>query len=426
MHTNQPNLTAFPWRRNLSIGSSSLLMLTMSFLLATAPLTAAGRDARVLGTVVDEAGERLEGVAVSIRDEEGETVATTNRKGRFSVILADGTKPYIIRLEKEGYRMLEEPMYPKVGQAIAKTWTLIEGTDGPRTNAEAAEAYSTGIEALRAGDADVALEALERSVAADPTFVPGRQGLVLALLSASQWQRAQLVADQILAENPEDTLALKGAYDAAHQIAAHDAAGSYLERLLALEQSTEAAERIFNQAVYYAQSGDLEKGRTMLESAIEMDPVLGQAYLALATLHLDDDQFDEALAVSDRLLAIEADNVDALSIRYEVFRRSGDKENLDLALRALQYADPQKIADAFFQQGSALFEENSLEAAADAFERVLAAVPDDPRTHYMLGKVLTSKGDYEQAVTHLKRFVELAPEDPDVAEAQEIIGYLDN
>ncbi len=386
---------------------------------------AAGRDARILGTVVDENGERLEGVAVVIAREEGdETTATTNRKGRFSVILADGTVPYTITLSKDGYQDFQEPFMPKVGQALTKTWTLVEGSSGPRTTAEAAEGYRVGTEALRAGDPAAAKEALLAAVAADPQFIPAQQALVLAHLNLGDWDSATAVAGQLLAVNAEDTLALKGAFDAAHEAGRHDEARGYLDRLLALEQSVEVAQRIYNEAIYQAQKGDAELGREMLNQAIEMQPEMGEAYLALSAVHLEAEQYDEALAVADRLLAFDEGNADALSIRYEVFRRTGDKENYEAALQALQQADPKAIADAFFQQGSMLYEENQLEAAQSAFERVLAAAPDDPRTHLMLGRVLTSKGDYQAAVSHLQRFVELAPDDPEAADAREFIEQL--
>ena len=400
--------------------------------LATLPvaLTAAGRDARVLGTVVDDAGEKMQGVTVTVtRVIDGEVAVVgdpiqTNKKGRFSLVLADGTEPHTLHFEKEGYLTLQDRLDPKVGETMTRTWTMSVGTNEPLVAPEVAAAYESGRDALGQGDSVTAKAAFEEALAADPEFVPGQKALVLALLNLGEWQRAGELAASVLEQEPEDLLMLKGAFDAAHETGEHAAAAGYLDRLLALDPGPEDAVRAHNQGIYYAQSGDTENGRALLRRAIELDPELGVSYLALATLHLDAGEFDQALAIADELLAREAKNPEALSIRYEVYRRSGDAENLQRALEELQSADPESVADAFFQQGVMLYEDNHLEAAISAFERVLSAAPDDPQAHFMLGKVLVSHGDYDGAVEHLRRFIELAPEHPNVGEAEELIGHL--
>ncbi len=407
------------------------LFILIALAALSVALTAAGRDARVLGTVVDDAGEKMEGVTVTVTriiDDEviviGDPVQT-NKKGRFSLVLADGTEPHTLRFEKEGYLTLQDRLDPKVGETMTRTWTMSVGTDEPLVTPEVADAYERGREALEQGDSVAARAAFEEVLALDPEFVPGRKALVLALLNLGEWQRAGELATSLLEQEPDDVLMLKGAFDAAHESGEHVAAASYLERLLELDPGPETAVRAHNQGIYYAQAGEIERGRELLRLATEMDPELGTAHLALATLHLDAEEFDQALALADDLLARDPQNPEALSIRYEVFRRTGDAENLQQALEELQSADPESVADAFFQQGVMLYEDNHLEAAISAFERVLSAAPDDPRAHFMLGKVLISHGDYEGAVEHLRRFVELAPEHPDLAEAEELIGHLE-
>lgn len=415
------------------------LTLLPTLLIATlalaATLSAQGRDARVMGTVVDEAGDRLKDVSVTVvrlseapeGAEQPPQTASTNRKGRFSMILPDGTESYVVRLAKEGYTTLEDRLDPTVGQTITRTWTMTAGGDGGDSGVtpEVAEAYERGREALQAGDSATARAAFEEALALDADFVPGRQALMLTLLSLREWGPARELAVGLLETDPDDVLALKGALDASHGLGEQDAAGAYLERLMDLDAGAETAVRAHNQAIYLGQSGDADGARELLEAAIEMDPDLGAAYLALATLHLDAEEYEEALAIADDLLAEDPKDPDALSIRYEVFRRNGDSENLQLALEELQSADPEGVVESFYQHGVMLYEDNQLEAAINAFETALSALPDDPYTHLMLGKTLTSHGDYEAAVEHLKRFIELAPDDPAVPEAEELIAHLE-
>lgn len=412
----------------------TLLMATLALAatLSAPTLYAQGRDARLLATVVDEEGEKIEGVAVTVTlvAEESEAVerppqtTSTSRKGRFSMILPDGTESYVVRLEKEGYRTLESRLDPKVGETITRTWTMIAGEDGGITR-EVAEAYERGREALQAGDSVTARAAFEEAVALDADFAPGRQALMLTLLTLGEWSPARDLAVGLLEVDPEDALALKSAFDATHALGEHAAAAGFLERLMAVDSSPETAVRAHNQAVYLSRNDEADAAKALLEKSIEMDPELGAAYLALASLHLDAEDYEQALTIADDLLTKEPRNAEALSIRYEVYRRSDDSENLERALEDLQSADPDGVAESFYQHGVMLFEDNQLEAAINAFETALSAVPDDAPTHRMLGKTLMSHGDYEGAVEHLQRFIELAPDDPAVPEAEELIGHLE-
>ena len=53
----------------------------------------------------------------------------------------------------------------------------------------------------------------------------------------------------------------------------------------------------------------------------------------------------------------------------------------------------------------------------------LRARPDEARAHFVLGMASFNLGDAENARTHLTRFVELAPDDPDAAIAHELLQY---
>lgn len=426
----RPRLAAMP---TLLMATLALAATLSAPTLYAPTLHAQGRDARLLGKVVDEEGEKIEGVAVTVtlvveKSEAAERppqTASTSRKGRFSMILADGTESYVVRFEKDGYRTLEDHLAPGAGQTITRTWTMIAGGDeAGGVTPEVAEAYERGREALKAGDSATARAAFEEAVALDADFGPGRQALMLTLLNLGEWSPARDLAVGLLEVDPEDALALKSAFDATHALGEHAAAAGLLERLMAVDRSPETAVRAHNQAVYLSRNDEADAAKALLEKSIEMDPDLGAAYLALASLHLDAEDYERALTIADDLLAKEPRNAEALSIRYEVYRRSGDSENLERALEDLQSADPEGVAESFYQHGVMLFEDNQLEAAINAFETALAAVSDDAPTHRMLGKALMSHGDYEGAVEHLKRFVDLAPDDPAVAEAEELISHL--
>ena len=56
-------------------------------------------------------------------------------------------------------------------------------------------------------------------------------------------------------------------------------------------------------------------------------------------------------------------------------------------------------------------------------EYVLKADPDLARAHYLLGMALYNSGRADEGRPHLERFIELAPEDPDVEIAKGLLSY---
>ena len=195
--------------------------------------------------------------------------------------------------------------------------------------------------------------------------------------------------------------------------------------IVALPEGPATATRVFNFGVAENRAGKRDEAVRRFEQAITIDPSLGAAYTGLAALHLEADEFDEVLEISERLLAIDEKNAEALGIRYEAFRRKGDEVNMAAALEQLQSADPDRIVAAFFQQGVLRFNEGNNEGAIEAFERVLAADPEYARAHYQLGRVFLSAGDMARAKTELETFIAMAPDDPEVPVAQEMLSYLD-
>jgi tetratricopeptide (TPR) repeat protein len=71
----------------------------------------------------------------------------------------------------------------------------------------AEELYHQGLDRLAEGDADGAVDALRRCLAADPGMLDAMHGLIRALQEQKSFDEAIAVAQQLLALNPEEVLA---------------------------------------------------------------------------------------------------------------------------------------------------------------------------------------------------------------------------
>ena len=72
----------------------------------------------------------------------------------------------------------------------------------------------------------------------------------------------------------------------------------------------------------------------------------------------------------------------------------------------------------------ALYNAANVAAAKEAFGRALAKDPNHPKSHYMLGLCYASTSENAKAREHLTKFLELAPNDNDAAQAKEMLETL--
>lgn len=409
--------------RRVTIG---VALLTLG-LTVIAPTAEASREASVGGTVEDTEGNRLEDVRVTVFSEEEERTDTTNRKGRFRVLVMDATQRLMIRLEKEGFVTIERPIDVPVGGTVNTTWQM-----APAETAEEVEGSSEAIDAYNAGAAsyneqrfEEARAEFERALELDPELLEARRVLTLIHFQLQDWESAMRSAQELVDREADDEAALTIGFDAATQLGRFDRAEEFLDRLIEVSSSPDVAARIYNLGVARLRAGDRQAAIDRFEQAIAMNPRLGAAYNGLATVYLEDELYDEALAMAERLLEVDPGNAEALGIRYEVYRRQGDEEMMQAALEELQASDPERIVDAYYKQGMLLFDNGQAAEAAEAFQRVLGADPDHARSHYQLARCYLSTNRMEEAKQHLERFLEMAPDDPEAPTAREMLSYLE-
>ena len=393
----------------------------------------AQRQATIGGRIVDENGVKLAGVVVTVTSPVESRSDTSNKKGRFRLIVMDATEDFIMRLEKEGYQTIERRVVVGVGKDINESITMVAAgrasVEELEQSNQAATAYNEGATAFNAGDFAAARTHFEQalSVAPDPEVsLASQRVLTLVYFQLQEWGLAAASAEKVVLAEPDNQAALTVGFDSASRLAQHEQAKAFLDRLIVAQpEGAATAVRVFNYGVAENRAGNKAEALRRFEQAVSIDPTLTAAYSGLAMMHLEAEEYDRALAVAERLLSIDAENAEALRIRYEAFKRKGDEANMQAALDQLQSADPEQIVSNFYQTGILRFNEGNSQGAIEAFERVLAADPEYALAHYQLGRAFLSAGDMARAKTELEKFVEMAPEDPEVPTAKEMLQYLE-
>ena len=404
------------------------------------------QEGRVAGTVVDPDGTPLADVLITVvaRDFDFETERTTNKKGRFNLLVMDATRQYGIRLEKEGFATIEEPIDPPLGDTLRHTWTLVPGSGGGAAGAARSEVgtgaplgpsevavqgqvgkkYSQGLEAFQASDFVTARTRFEEVIELQPDLAEAHTALALVLINQDAFEEALVESEEVLALKPDDIAALKIQYEVYKGLGNTEMEEVLLDKLVEVSADPELAPLVFNLAVSKIQAGDMAGGAARFEQVRALDPELLPTYSALARVYYDLQRFDDSVSMANEYLARDPSSGEVLGVLYLAQDRLGNEAEAQAAFDRLKGADSTQVSKVMQEMAVAYFNNGELAQSQDLLEKILEMQPDNPKAHYHLGLCYVSSGDTTKAKEMFNRFIELAPDDPDAAVAKEMVSTL--
>lgn len=424
--------------RLFTFGLAAVLSLTVT----ASPMMGA-QEGRVAGTVVDSDGNPLADVTITVkaRNYDYETTRTSNKKGRFNVLVMDATRDYGIQLVKEGYVTIEEPIDPPLGDTLRHTWTMQSGSGGgsAATTVSTGEAmgpsesvgqgqvgrkYSQGLEAFQADDMTTARAKFEEVIALEPDLPEAHAALALVLVRQEAYEEALAETEKTLALRPDDVASLKIQYECYKGLGNKEMEDALLDKLIVASPEADLAPLVFNSAVGRIQSGDMAGGADRFEQVLGLDPELLPVYSALARVYFDLGRLEESVKMSNEYLAREPGNGEVLGVLYLAQDRLGNEAEAQAAFEQLKGADSSQVARVMQEMAISNFNSGNLAQAQELLEKVLEMQPDHAKAHYHLGLCYVSAGDSAKAKEMLSKFIELAPDDPDAAVAKEMLSTL--
>lgn len=413
---------------------SSKLVCSMvmgTTLLLTAP-RAAAQMARISGTVVGADGQPIADVKVTVTTPDSgsfKIAKTTNKKGKVTLAFGNVEWRYILRLEKKGYETYTEPLSLTIGATMRRQWVLSPGGEAAKEGGgggggnRAVRTYNEGVEAQRLGDLDLADEKYRSAAEMDPELAAPHTALAATASIRKDWQTAATEAEAALVIDPEDVRAMQLRFDAYRNLGDETKTAEAAAALREVGDLDEAAARIFNEGVDAFSAGDTAAAISKFQQVVQLDPGMTTAYVALSQIYLSQGAPAEAGAMAQKALELEPDNVRALKLGYDAARLSGENDTAADYLDRLVELDPEWMRTVLFEHAGKLFNANQPAQAAFELEYVLKAYPDLARAQFMLGMALFNSGQAEEGRKHLERFIELAPDDPDVEIARGLMSY---
>jgi tetratricopeptide (TPR) repeat protein len=410
------------------------IVLLLVAILMTAGSASAIRKGRLIGTVLDPLGNPIEGVTVTATSPEVpdfNVVETTDRKGVFKVDFDVINVVYQYRFDKAGYATLKaEQTWKKDGTARQK-FTLypsetptMEGVAPAAAANPAIESFNAGVKAFEAMDYAAAVTAFEEAVGHDPGFHRAWGALSVALVEQHRYEDAAVAAEKALELGSTHEMVYRARWEAYRNLGDEAKTAQALEDLERSGQLAVEAKKVFNEAVRLSKQDDFEAAFAKYQEAARMDPTLQVALLGVGTTGLKIDRNEEALAAAMSILDEDPESEEAIRIRYNAALALGHEDQIIEALVGLAPVEPETARQGLWILAMAAYDADVMDEAARRFEKVLEVDPNRARAHYYLGLIYVSEQANEKATQHLQRFVELAPDDPEAATANELITFL--
>jgi len=165
----------------------------------------------------------------------------------------------------------------------------------------------------------------------------------------------------------------------------------------ATEMKPDCADCFYNLGFLHTKKKEYDKAEAAFKKAIEVKPDYAEAYSGLANLYNAQRKFDEAATAQAKAAEL-----------------SGSKAG------ALQGGN----ADALFNQGVILWNAGKIPEAKKQFEAVIAANPNHAEAHYQLGMALLNENNLKDAAAEFENYLKIAPTGPNAATAKAMVEQL--
>ncbi len=251
---------------------------------------AAGGQSRVYGKVVDEKGQPVPGLTITVSDPESEFVdrVETDKNGAYSLIIPDSTRQHSYRLEKPGYEIFETSFKVPAGTSSEMKFTVISAVGGG-----APALFNEGNAAARDGDMETAKKKYLEALAIDPALAAAQSALATVYLMEGSYAKAASAAEKAAALEPRDARVQKLRLEAYKALGDKEKTAEALAALEAADPKRAAAD-LFAKGVELFDAGDLAGARGAFAQSVEADPEHAKAHYMLGLCLVNAGESDDA------------------------------------------------------------------------------------------------------------------------------------
>ncbi|MEM8933411.1 MAG: tetratricopeptide repeat protein [Acidobacteriota bacterium] len=399
------------------------LAIVLSLVLLATPAFA---KVEIAGIVSAPDGKPIKDIQVTILSPDTAMVGQeeTNRKGEFEIKL---NKPdpgsYTIRFEGEGWSPFEgqlEIAEDTTGQEV--NVTLIDAEAGRKHNA--VSLYNEGAALHTQGDLDGAMERFLKVTEMDAEVAAAWLGIADIHVRNGDAASAIPAIERYRELEPEEEQGMKLAFEA-YRLAGDTDKANELAKALGMDNlSANLAIGIYNEGAVASQTGDYETALAKFSEATRLDPSLAEAHAGIASVLYNQQDLAGALAAAEKALQVDPESLRGRRMQFLAHDAAGtDQARIWETWESYREVDAAGAVDLLYNRARMEFEAANIDVAREALSKVLEVDAEYPRAYYTLGLTYTAD-DPAKAKEYLEKFIALAPDDPEVATAREILSYL--
>ncbi|NVB41782.1 tetratricopeptide repeat protein [Pseudenhygromyxa sp. WMMC2535] len=281
-------------------------------------------------------------------------------------------------------------------------------TEHPKDGGEDGEDEDLGDASLSGGGPGGIAEVTAGMASADPAIVDAE-----ALIAKGEPARALELMDAAIVERPDHARFHYVRGNALSHLDRDDEAMAAYERAIALDPDDALPHAALGNLVglrFTATDADKKAAIGHLQAALERDPSLADAHLALGVVLLDLGRLEDAAQALETAARL-APSVDTSYTLAQVYARLGDDARaLEHAHSAIEGEPGAAGVDIRLLYARLLMKAARADEAAAEFEQVAKLVPDSPPLRLEVARGLLELGKLEQSEVHMRWLVDAVPD----------------
>lgn len=244
----------------------------------------------------------------------------------------------------------------------------------------------------------------------------------LELLEAGKNEEAIPILTEFLEKNPNNAPVQFTLGKACVNAKQYEQAIAPLQKSLQIDPNHAGSH--FFLGVAYSQMGQDEGALKEFLAEIPISPGEDVAYSNAASLYEKQGKVDEAIQYYRKAIEINASRPELHASLAKLYDQKGNRAMAEAEYKTLADLDPANASVTWYNIGAIAKNSNKNDDAVRAFKKAVELDPGYAQAHRELGYALVKDGEFQQAVSHMRKYLELSPKAPDGAEIREMIKQL--
>ena len=201
------------------------------------------------------------------------------------------------------------------------------------------------------------------------------------------------------------------------------------EQQLKENQALEVVREALNRGIMAYNNGRFDMAVEAFKEAISLDDSQSSVWGHLGDAYNKLEQPDQAIEAYQKASTLSPEDHFIVQSLAGIYSAKGDSEKAreyyEKAAALSAGSDPSGAALNYYNMGVTFINSGQAAEAVEQFTKALQADPNHPEAHYQLGVSLLGFPErMDEAVEHMKKYMELKPDGPEAATAQALVDQL--